>query len=102
MSIDELKKLCDRLADARAELERLEHRQGLCELSGHQVPISVHIRGEINVDVTHTDRCHMQSLIRGREMILLGVKKVINGLVDQQRAHVADLEDRISNARISP
>ena len=102
MSIDELKKLCDRLAAAKAELEKLEHKQSLCKLSGHQVPISVRVHGEIDVAVSHMDRSYMQSVIRGREMILLGVKKVINGLIDQQRAHVADLEEKISNARIAP
>lgn len=102
MSIDELKSLCGQLAAARAELEKLEHKQGLCKLSGHQVPISVRVHGEIDVAVSYVDRSYMQSLIRGREMILLGVKKVLNGLVDQQRARVADLEERISSARVAP
>lgn len=102
MSIDELKKLCDQLAAARAELERLERKQALCKLSGHQVQISVNVDGAIDVAVSRMGRDYREAVIRGREMILLGIKKVLNELIDQQRAHVADLEERISSARIAP
>lgn len=102
MSIDELKALCDQLETARKLLAEHEKRLSLCQLSGHQEAISVSVGGIGSVALTSMDRGYMQRLIRGREMIMLGVKKCLAELVEAQRAKVRELESAIAESRVDP
>lgn len=101
MSIEQLKKMCDQLAAARKLLAEHKSRLGLCDLRGHQESISIRVGNIGSIDLTYMDQCYMQRQIRGREMIMLGVKKVLGAMVDEQAARVAKLEQAISDARVT-
>lgn len=47
------------------------------------------------------DRGYASRVIRGREIILLGVKKTIAAMVDDQTRVVKDLETKINEACVS-
>ena len=104
MSIDDLKKLCDDLRSAKSALEALQVKLSACSLNGHQRNISVDITDLGGLRLTECDRNtgYTSRCIRGREMILLGVKKVISALVDEQKQRVTELERQIAEARITP
>ena len=103
MSIEELKKLCDCLAVERAELENLRKKLAACKLSGHQHDIGVSISGVGNTALTSMSRetGWAARVISGREMILLGVKKVLAALVDDQAELVRKIEQQIADARVT-
>ena len=102
MNINELKALCDRLATERAELGKLKMKLSACNLSGHQHDISINVSGIGSVQLTAITRetGYAASLIRGREMIMLGVKKILLEAVEQQSAIVAATKQKIADARI--
>ncbi len=104
MSIDELQALCVSLKAERTRLEELNVKLRACNLNGHQRQISVNISDLGNVALTDCarDTGYRSQVIRGREMILLGVKKALAALVDQQAATVARIEQQIADARVSP
>lgn len=100
MSIDQLKKLCDQLESARKLLAEQEARLSACTL-GHQQQITVNIEGLGAVALTEFDHRYMSRLIRGREMIMLGVKKALAAMVEAQAERVANLERAISEAQVT-
>lgn len=101
MSIDELKKLCDRLEAERKTLAEHRKRLNRCNLDGHQEGISLNVRDLGTVALSEMDHCYAQRLIRGREMIMLGVKKALSAMVDAQADRVAALERAIGEARVT-
>lgn len=103
MNIDEIKSLCDKLVKEREELVKLKTKLAMCNLSGHQNNVSVTIQGVGSIYLTEVSRDtgYAARLIRGREMIMLGVKKSLSYMVDQQSDVVKLLEDKISNAKIT-
>lgn len=95
MDTAKLVKLSQALEAARAGLaEALKARSIVDSAGHHQSSISIRC-GDIKLDVTEMDRCYMQSIIRGREMIALGIKKVLNAKVDEAQGKVKRIESEI-------
>lgn len=102
MTTNEIIALCQQLKKERAILVEMKSKLAMCRLSGHQNSIKVLIGdGAIAVNVTEMDRGYSQSLIRGREMILLGVKKAISAVVDEQQSIVLSIESEINSAKVT-
>lgn len=90
-----LKRLSDDLATAQVGLAKAESAKLVVDNAGStQSPITVNVGGH-HIDVTGMDRCYMQSVIRGREMIYLGAKKLVSASVDEWRLRVKAIEDAI-------
>jgi len=104
MTIDELKALCDRLKMMRESLAELKLRHAACTLSGHQKSITVEIAGVGKFGLTYCDYTtgYASRVIKGREMILLGVKKALEAMVDERAETVRQLEQQIADARVTP
>ena len=101
MTTNEIIELCKRLKKEREALSEMKKKLASCNLSGHQNKIKVLIGdGSITVNVTETNRGYSESLIRGREMILLGVKKAIQAAVDEQESLVSRIEEAINSAKV--
>lgn len=102
MTTNEIIELCQRLKKEREALSEMKKKLVACNLSGHQNRIKVLIGdGSIAVNVTETtNRGYSESLIRGREMILLGVKKAIQAAVDEQESLVSRIEEAINSAKV--
>lgn len=84
-----------KLHAARENLASCIRAREIVENAGsHQSAISIKC-GDVTVDVTEMDRCYMQSIIRGREMIALGIKKALNGKIDAARDKVRLIETEI-------
>lgn len=101
MTTNEIIELCQRLKKEREALSEMKKKLAACNLSGHQKRIKVLIGdGSIAVNVTEMNRGYSESLIRGREMILLGVKKAIQAAVDEQESLVSRIEEAINSAKV--
>lgn len=101
MTTNEIIELCQRLKKEREALSEMKKKLAACNLSGHQNRIKVLIGdGSIAVNVTEMNRGYSESLIRGREMILLGVKKAIQAAVDEQESLVSRIEEAINSAKV--
>lgn len=98
----ELNQLFASLDRARAEYIPLEKSLKACNLTGHQMAISVTITDVGTVSLTEMDRSYMQRLIRGRELIMLGVKKAISAKLDTKLKEIRDLEQAIMTAQVMP
>lgn len=91
-----LKELSEKLAHAQAGLDKAEEARRIIDKAGStQSSITVNVGG-YHIDVTGMDRCYMQSVIRGREMIYLGAKKLANASVDEWQLKVKSIEAAIS------
>jgi hypothetical protein len=90
------------LDQEKAKLMDMQTRLSYCTLSGHQRDITIGITDLGNIAVTemHRGTGYSAKVIRGREMILLGVKKVLVAMVEQRAAVVADIERQIAEARV--
>lgn len=102
MTLTELKNLVERLGSRGEELQRLRAAFQACQLSGHQKSISVQIDGVGSIALTEMDNAYAQRLIRGREIILLGVKKAIAAQIDAKVKTLRELEEEIASARVIP
>lgn len=89
--------LCKQLDKARTRLHAAVEQRKALDLGGHQKTLTVCI-GDSRVTVTECDRDtgYMSKCIRGREMILLGMQKVINAEVDYWKAKCASLRQQIA------
>ena len=97
-----LVELCKNLDAEREKLELFKTRLASCELNGHQSEITVTVgNAKMQLKVTELDRGYASRVIRGREIILLGVKKTIAAMVDDQTRVVKDLETQINEACVS-
>lgn len=91
-----LKELSEKLSNAQAGLSKAEGAKRTIDKAGAtQSSITVNVGG-YHIDVTSMDRCYMQSVIRGREMIYLGAKKMVNASIDEWKLKVKSIEDAIS------
>lgn len=72
----------------------IKARSTVDNAGSHQSEISIRC-GDVVVSVTEMDRGYMQSIIRGREMIALGIKKVLNAKVDEAQDKVKRIEEEI-------
>lgn len=102
MNFAELTQLFSRLEAARAEARPLLKSLKACNLTGHQMAISVTITDVGTVNLTEMDRSYLQRLIRGRELIMLGVKKAISAKLDAKRLEIIELENAIKSAQVMP
>lgn len=97
-----LMELCKNLDAEREKLELFKTRLASCELNGYQSEITVTVgNAKMQLKVTELDRGYASRVIRGREIILLGVKKTIAAMVDDQTRVVKDLETQINEACVS-
>lgn len=98
-----LMELCKNLDAEREKLELFKTRLASCELNGHQSEITVTVgNAKMQLKVAELDiRNYASRVIRGREIILLGVKKTIAAMVDDQTRVVKDLETQINEACVS-
>lgn len=97
MNTDRIKHLCQELDTARTRLgAAVENRKAL-DLGSHQKALQVCI-GDSRITVTELDTDYMSKCIRGREMILLGMQKVVNADVDYWKAKCASLRQQITEA----
>ena len=103
MKAEDIVGLCKNLEKENAVLIQLKTALGSCNLSGHQNAISVNIQGVGNIDLTYNDRSTgwAERLIRGNEMIMLGVKKGLAWRVEKQLAIVKRIEDQIAHAKVT-
>ncbi|MTD32600.1 hypothetical protein [Paludibacterium denitrificans] len=96
MDIQATRKLLDQLQSERDELDRLVTEERTLTLDGHQDGISVRIGSDSrSIAVTGMDKNYAQCVIRGREMILLGIKKVYRAAIEYQKAKIHALELKI-------
>jgi len=102
MTIDELKTLCDQLVLARNGLADVEKRLEACDLRMHYADMTITITDLGTFSITKLDRGYLPQVVRGREMILLGIKKVLAAEADARRDRVAELEQAIAGARVKP
>lgn len=98
----ELNQLFDRLDKALAEVLPLRKSLKACNLTGHQMAISVTVSNVGTVLLSEMDRSYTQRLIRGRELIMLGVKKAITAKLDAKLEEIRDLEQAILSAKVIP
>lgn len=103
MTIDQLKGLCDRLKVEREALAKRQQMFSACRLSGHQHEVTVSISGVGSLQLSSISResGYASIVIRGREIILLGVKKAIAAEVDKQAELVCKLEQQIADAVVT-
>ena len=102
MGTSDIMKMCEKLNAEREKLELFKTRLASCELNGHQSEITVTVgNAKIQLRVTELDRGYASRVIRGREIILLGIKKTIAAMVDEQTQIVKDLETQINEACVS-
>lgn len=102
MGTSDIMKMCEKLNAEREKLELFKTRLASCELNGHQSEITVTVgNAKMQLRVTELDRGYASRAIRGREIILLGIKKTIAAMVDDQTQIVKDLETQINEARAS-
>ena len=93
----EIDKAIQLVKDRQKYLKEVQHKyacakSSMGERSGHQNPISVSV-GEIRVDATKmVPGWYDHLVIRGREMILLGVVKVFAAEVEIAKKALADAE----------
>lgn len=103
MTIDEIKDLCDRLQVERKRLKELTDFLSKCDLNGHQENITVSVSGVGSIGITYCDRStrYASAVISGRQMILLGIKKALAAMVDEQDQRVMAISIEIDNARVT-
>lgn len=96
MDITKLHKLLDMLEKEQNELSKLILESNSLNLNGNQDGISVRIAtANRDIRVTEMDRHYVQQVIRGREMILLGVKKVYHASIESQKKKIQSLKVEI-------
>lgn len=98
----ELTLLFTQLDRARAEISPLLKSLQACNLTGHQMTISLNVADVGTIALSEMDRGYMQRLIRGRELIMLGVKKALSAKVDEKRDEIRALEHAIRTAQVTP
>ncbi|WP_396180207.1 hypothetical protein [Flavobacterium sp.] len=95
MDTNQLVKLSQSLDAARSTLSDCIKARSIVNNAGtHQSEISIRC-GNVTVSVTEMDRGYTQSIIRGREMIALGIKKVLNAKIDDAQDKVKRIEAEI-------
>lgn len=89
--------LCKQLDKARAHLEAAKAARAALNLNDHQETLRV-VCGKASIEVSYLDRdtSWRSTLIRGREMILLGMQKVANAEIDRCRAEVVRIKQQIA------
>lgn len=99
MNIDtmKIKNLCDQLDSAKKSLDNAINARALLDMKGHQESIYVCV-GSNRIQVSYADRSTGWStqVKRGREMILLGMIKVSNAIVDSCRSEVNRIEAELT------
>lgn len=83
----------------RQQLDELKQEASLLTLSGNQdqIRVTVGTKGR-SIAVSEMGRDWAQHLIRGREMILLGVKKAYAAMIAEAEAEILEVERKIAEA----
>lgn len=101
MNVDtiKIKSLCDQLDSAKKSLDTAINARALLDMKGHQEPIYVCV-GSNRIEVSYLDRSTgWESRVRpGREMILLGMIKVSNALIDSCKSKVNQIQAELTKA----
>jgi hypothetical protein len=97
MNTEKIRALTTALDDEMAKLADLRKKAALLTLNGHQESITVTVNGKVSLGVTTMDRSYAQRCIRGREMILLGVKLAMSALIEDQEAVVKAARQAIAD-----
>ncbi len=98
MNTEKIRDLTKVLDAEKAKLAALKAQASMLTLSGHQNQISVTIQDKVQLAVTAMDRGWSQRCIRGREMILLGVKKAMAAMIEEQEFAVEKAKQDLCNA----
>lgn len=98
MNTEKIRDLTKVLDAEKAKLAALKAQASMLTLSGHQNQISVTIQDKVQLAVTAMDRGWHQRCIRGREMILLGVKKAMAAMIEEQEFAVEKAKQDLCNA----
>jgi len=96
MDTNAISELCKKLEQEEKLLQELKKEASLLNLNGHQEQITVSFSGKTRaIAISDMARDYSQKVIRGREMILLGVKKAYLGIIDHQENVVVKIKEEI-------
>ena len=98
MDTIKIRHAADNLDTARKRLAVLQEERALLNCNGHQSEISVTVGTASRVLVARMgyDTGYIAKMIRGREMIALGVVKVFEGWIAEAEADVVNAESALS------
>lgn len=99
MNTKEIRHYADKLDGLRKSLTDLKQERTLLNCNGHQTELSVSAGAARKVIVGHSgyDTGYMTKIIRGREMILLGMIKTFDGWIAQREKEVAECEAQLAS-----
>ena len=98
MNTENIRELTKQLDIEIARLTSLKKQFISLTLNGHQESITVTIKDKVQLAVTAMDRGYAQRCIRGREMILLGVKKAMAAMIEEQEWVVEEAKQAVRKA----
>lgn len=98
MNTENIRKLTELLDAEVASLARLKSQASLLTLNGHQESITVSVKDKVTLSVTAMDRGYAQRCIKGREMILLGIKKAMAAMIEEQEFAVEQAKQALRDA----
>ena len=99
MNTNTIRLAADKLDTARKRLDDLRNERTLLNCGGHQSEISVSVGGVRRVVVAYQS-CqtgYTTKLIRGREMIMLGVIKAFDGWIQNAEREVHEAETALAS-----
>lgn len=98
MDINKITILTSELEEAKNKLKQLQSARSQLNFGGHQNRAYA-VVGDVKIEITTLERNTgwAAKLIRGQEMILLGMQKAFNARIDAQHERIAKIRDDISN-----
>jgi hypothetical protein len=97
MDTKSIKELCLKLEAAMASLQAAKEARNLLDFKGHQKQVAVRI-GDYTLSVSDFNGSYASKVIRGREMIHLGMIKVANANIDMWHQEVETIQSLIKAA----
>lgn len=99
MTPDTVIAIAEQIKKQRELVVKLEQALSTMQLSGHQTPITLKI-GDLAFPLTELSRetGYAATLIRGREMMMLGAKKAMRATADEAFAVLARLERQLTES----
>lgn len=97
MNTKAIRQMTELLDQRRKQIAELKHEASLLTLNCNQEEIRVSVgKSTRSIAVTAMGRDYMHKMIRGREMILLGVKKVYAAIIEEFESDITELEKKIA------
>lgn len=94
----QVRHFCDVVDGHRKELEKLMEEEATLRMKRGQGEFSVNAAGR-RISVTAVqDRTYMPSMVRGMEMVQLGLLKWYAAAIDRQKALLASAEEDVARA----